>query len=40
MKASVAVIKPFKPSQIGYGKHFDPQGAGRIRAGETDAAAS
>jgi nitrogen regulatory protein PII len=41
MKLVVAVIKPFKPSQIGTGKIFvlDLQSAVRIHTGETDAAA-
>jgi nitrogen regulatory protein PII len=41
MKLVVAVIKPFKPCQIGDGNIFvlDLQSAVRIRAGETDAAA-
>jgi nitrogen regulatory protein PII len=41
MKLVVAVIKPFKPSQIGNGKIIvlDLQSAVRIRTGETDAAA-
>jgi len=41
MKLVVAVIKPFKPGQIGNGIIFVPdlQGAVRIRTGETDAAA-
>ena len=39
MKLVVAVIKPFKPSQIGKGKILDLQSAVRIRTGETDAAA-
>ena len=40
MKLVVAVIKPFKPSQIGKGKIFDLQSAVRVRAGATDAAAT
>ena len=41
MKLVVAGIKPFKLGQIGNGKTFvlDLRSAGRIRTGETDAAA-
>jgi len=41
MKLVVAVIKPFKPGEIGRGKIFvlDLQSAVRICTGETNAAA-
>jgi nitrogen regulatory protein PII len=41
MKLVVAVIKPFKPGEIGRGKIFvlDLRSAVRICTGETDAAA-
>jgi len=42
MKLVVAVIKPFKPGEIGKGNIFvlDLQSAVRICTGETDAAAA